>query len=394
MANIFISYNRKSEAIARTLADDIEALGQTVWFDHELSGGQAWWDQILARIRDCSVFVFVLDLASLNSTACKREYGYAADLGKPILPVLVAEGVRETLLPPALSKIQFVDYRKQDRDAAFRLARALAIVPPPQPLLDPLPPPPEAPISYLGSLVEVVETTNILSYEDQSGLLIKLKRSFRDPETTEDGRMLLECLRRRADLNAIVRDEIDELFASTRKASSPTPPHTSEAESMFSQPPQKKQTLSILAENMSPEKSDPQSSATEPAWTNTRHEPTTLERVKAAGMGAAVGVAEVVTVIFLLIVRGFNDWKYYTLRDLILFPLGAAIAGAISGMNRRRMVAALVGMGVTVFLDGFVLAHSSDHILWMMVTLFPPLLGVLVCIYIDRKRSDDALLSR
>jgi hypothetical protein len=121
MSNIFISYNRKAEAVAKTLADDLEALGHTVWFDQELSGGQVWWDRILATVRDCDVFVFVLDPESLNSIACKREYGYAVDLGKPILPILIAEGVSTNLLPPALSQLQFVDYRRQDRNAAFRL---------------------------------------------------------------------------------------------------------------------------------------------------------------------------------------------------------------------------------------------------------------------------------
>ena len=90
MANIFISYNRQSETVVRTLSEDIEALGHTVWFDQELSGGKEWWDQILASVRDCDVFVFVLDPESLESKACKLEYGYAADLDKSILPVLVS----------------------------------------------------------------------------------------------------------------------------------------------------------------------------------------------------------------------------------------------------------------------------------------------------------------
>ena len=51
MSNIFLSYNRKSEAVVRTLADDIEALGHNAWFDQDLSGGQAWWEQILENVR-------------------------------------------------------------------------------------------------------------------------------------------------------------------------------------------------------------------------------------------------------------------------------------------------------------------------------------------------------
>jgi hypothetical protein len=134
MTNIFISYNRKAEAITKALADDFEDLGHTVWFDQEISGGQAWWDQILAKVRNCDLFVFVLEPEALNSMACKREYGYAVDIGKPILPVLVSDEVNTNLLPPALSQIQFVDYRKQDdRSAAFRLSRALNTVPPPAP---------------------------------------------------------------------------------------------------------------------------------------------------------------------------------------------------------------------------------------------------------------------
>lgn len=101
MSKIFISYNRDSIAMARSLVNDIESLGFVVWFDQELSGGQAWWDQILAMVRECDVFVFLLDPKALNSTACQREFGYAADLDKPILPVLVAEGVSTNLLPPA-----------------------------------------------------------------------------------------------------------------------------------------------------------------------------------------------------------------------------------------------------------------------------------------------------
>jgi len=86
MANIFLSYNRQSKSVAKTLADDFKALGHTVWFDQELSGGQVWWDQILAIIRDSDVFVFVLAPKSLVSMACNRDFNYAADLGKPILP--------------------------------------------------------------------------------------------------------------------------------------------------------------------------------------------------------------------------------------------------------------------------------------------------------------------
>lgn len=216
MAKIFLSYSRRSEAIAKVVAEDIEVLGHDVWFDRELSGGHLWWNQILAMIREADVFVLVLDPAALDSSACRREYGYAADLGKPILPALVAEGVSTNLLPPALSAIQFVDYRHQERSAALRLAKALSAVPRAEPLPDPLPAAPEAPVSYLTSLTDLVEAPSELSYEQQVALVFDLKPGLRDPETTDDTRTLLAKLRRRRDLFATVADDIEELLTGSR----------------------------------------------------------------------------------------------------------------------------------------------------------------------------------
>lgn len=217
--NVFISYSRKSDTSAKNIASDILALGYSAWYDKELSGGQTWWDQILDHIRDCRLFVLVLDPESLNSTACKREYTYAASLGKPILPVLVSDEISDNLLPQALSKIQYVDYRSEDRDAALRLARAIATAPPAPQLPDPLPPPPEVPLSYVGSLAESVETSVTLSFEEQSALVVDLKSCLHAPDTADDARMLLTLLRRRRDLYAPIADEIDSLLGSFESAS-------------------------------------------------------------------------------------------------------------------------------------------------------------------------------
>ena len=233
MSAICISYSRQSEAIVSTLVEDIAALGHGVWFDQHLSGGQVWWDQILSRIRECDVFVFALSPEALDSTACKREYQYAAKLGKPILPVLVAEEVSSNLLPAPLSAIQFVDYRTQDRDAALRLARALNSVPPPLPLPDPLPASPEVPISYLSELARQVEATSALGFEEQTALLVTLKRSLRKPEDSKDAHRLLQSLRSRRDLLASVADEIDEVLA----RSLPGPPASGDSGADSGSPP-------------------------------------------------------------------------------------------------------------------------------------------------------------
>ncbi len=215
MANIFISYNREDEDKTKALVNDIEELGHTVWFDHELSGGQKWWDAILESIRNCDILVFALSVESLNSSACSLEYDYASKLGKTILPVLVGKDVSINLLPPVLSQIQFVDYQQPDRNALLHLAKALTSAPPSQPLPDPLSLPPEVPISYLGKLGKQIGNTSKLSYEEQSALLVDLKRGLHDPDTTTDTRTLLQKLRKRQYLFENIAREIDELLEDT-----------------------------------------------------------------------------------------------------------------------------------------------------------------------------------
>jgi hypothetical protein len=212
MSYIFISYCRENQETVTNLAQDIVSMGHKVWVDRELAGGRAWWDQILAVIRDCDVFLFALAPGSLDSPACKREYQYAASLGKPLLPVLIADGVSINL-PPELSKIQHVDYRHQGKQEAIAVLKALTGLPQPPPLPDPLPEPPPPPLSYLGGLMEQIDASNLLTFEEQAALVVKLKDQFSHGEYREEVRKLLEKFKKRDDLYARIANEIDALLA-------------------------------------------------------------------------------------------------------------------------------------------------------------------------------------
>ncbi len=232
MANLFLSYQRDREATVKALAADLETLGHTVWFDHELSGGEHWWTQILAAVRSCDVFLFVLDPKSLASVPCQREFGYAHALHKRILPVLAADGVSLHLLPPELSAIQFVDLRERTPDAILRLARALNSLPLSAAPPDPLPPEPGVPLSPLGRLAQQIDTPAQLSHEAQSVLLLELKRSLADPALSANAEPLLAALRRRPDLLASIAAEIDAIPKAARGTVAPIPAaHASPVES-------------------------------------------------------------------------------------------------------------------------------------------------------------------
>lgn len=263
-------------------------------------------------------------------------------------------------MPPALSQIQIVDYRKQDRDAVLSLVRALNTVPPPKPLPDPLPPPPEVPLSYLEGLAEQVETIATLSYEEQSTLMVDLKRSLRDPENTTDARALLERLRKRRDLYATIAEEIDELFGSEKKISS-APPRASEA----------KPTLPA-------------------APTSTDHKPTGQERIKGARKVALIGIVFgfLVLAIETMLFHRSLDFFIYKMTHIstYFFMLGGAIAGGISGTDRRVTIAALIGMGAGgVFIVPFMFLFNYHFFGWLdLVVLMASPIGALVGTYIKK----------
>jgi hypothetical protein len=240
VAKIFLSYSRVDLAFAQSLSSDLEKLNHIVWLDQELSGGQPWWEKILASIRESDFFIFLLSSSSLDSQACKREYSYAADLFRPILPVLVCDGVSLKLLPQALAQVQLVDYRDRNKDAVeviFSLNRALQYLAVGVPLPSPLPAPPEVPISYLGNLSDQIAAPAILGFEEQSRLILELKHSLRDLEAFEDTLALLKRMRMRRDLLARIAEEIDELMIISSQVKRPVIRTPFGAVSAASRPP-------------------------------------------------------------------------------------------------------------------------------------------------------------
>ncbi len=341
MTNIFISYSRKNKSSTEALSDDIEGLGNTVWFDKKLSGGQPWWDKILENIRNCDVFVFVLSAESLDSSACTLEYEYADKLGKMILPVLIDEKVHTGCLPQALSKIQFVDYLKQDRDALLDLGKALNSAPPFRPNPDPLPSSPEFPISELSRLSEQIDDKSELSYEKQSTLVLDLKRNLHDPMNSDKARMLLIKLKKRPELRANIATLVNEILESTIMPTTMLAPHTTKIEHATTKQLHKREVPST------------QDESEHLGW---------IERQMGALYGAILGI--VMGAIVLSIAFPGDDMK------LSLFSgVGGMIAGALSGKRWLVIVSALTGAASVVFLILLLqLQHtwSSDIVVYGM----------------------------
>ncbi|MEN3325578.1 MAG: hypothetical protein V7638_385 [Acidobacteriota bacterium] len=214
MRKVFVSYSRNNLEVVTQLVEDLQAVGMTTWHDQTLTGGQRWWDNILANIRDCEIFIFALSPESWESEACRSELSYVCGLGKPILPVLVADGINLNLLSAPLHEIQVADYRSRDKGAAFALLKALNATPACQPLPDPLPPPPAVPVSYLGSLKERIDFNGTLGAQEQNLLFLELEEAMDEGRSPTELRELLLSLKRRDDLLAKVAVKLDAALKS------------------------------------------------------------------------------------------------------------------------------------------------------------------------------------
>jgi TIR domain-containing protein/zinc ribbon protein len=209
MRRVFVSYSRNNLDAVTQLIKHMKDGGIDMWYDQALTGGQRWWDNILTNIRECDIFVFALSPESWDSEACKGELSYVVQLGKPILPVLVSEGININLLSPPLSEIQITDYRKRDMEAAFAVLKAINLAPPTPALPEPLPATPPVPVSYLSTLKDRIDCAEPLSPQEQITLLFELEEELKDGRSPAETRDLLLRLKRRDELLAKIASKID-----------------------------------------------------------------------------------------------------------------------------------------------------------------------------------------
>ena len=208
----FVSYARKDSELVNVLVRDLQRAKRRVWLDQDLTGGQDWWNTVLAQIRACQLFIFVVSADSIRSKACLAELRYASDLSRPIVPVLVSD-VAMQLAPELLSRKQLVDYRQRDARAAVDLMNALVLAKTDTPLPTPLPEPPTLPASYASASREAIDSDS-LTFPQQSSILMELKAHVDDAEERDVVRQLLLDLRRRSDITELIAKETDALLAS------------------------------------------------------------------------------------------------------------------------------------------------------------------------------------
>lgn len=218
MRKVFVSYSRNNLEAVGQLVKDLQDVGFNAWHDRTLTGGQRWWDSILSSIRECDIFIFALSKESWESEACHSELAYVVALGKPILPVLVADNVRLSLLSAPLNEIQITNYLRRDKSEAFAILKAINSTPVAPELPDPLPSPPPVPLSYLGELKDRIESPATLTAQEQNLLFVEIEGAIDKGRSQAEIRDLLLSLKQRDDLLASVGRKVDDAL---RKVSTP-----------------------------------------------------------------------------------------------------------------------------------------------------------------------------
>lgn len=136
MSDIFISYKRDEQGVARTLANALETFGWDVWWDPDLQAGEDFEDTIEAALADAGCVIVLWSEGSVASSFVKDEARYARDHDK-----LVPVRIEDVTLPFRFRGIQTVELIDWDGDqelpAFLKLIRDITAIvgPPPSPAI-------------------------------------------------------------------------------------------------------------------------------------------------------------------------------------------------------------------------------------------------------------------
>ena len=105
--HFFISYSHEDRAYVSQLAKEMEERGFSAWTDGQIKFGEKWPTVLKERIDNCLGFVIVMSPDAEKSDVVQEELLHARNLGKPIIPLLLAgKGAMFLLNAPHFSDVR------------------------------------------------------------------------------------------------------------------------------------------------------------------------------------------------------------------------------------------------------------------------------------------------
>ena len=90
MTDVFISYAREDQELARALATELEAAGYTTWWDTELRSGEDFYEVILSALSTAKAAIVIWSTHSVKSAFVRDEARYAMHHNK-FIPIKTPE---------------------------------------------------------------------------------------------------------------------------------------------------------------------------------------------------------------------------------------------------------------------------------------------------------------
>lgn len=121
----FISYARRDASVVLAFVGAAEAHGRSMWIDSDdIPPAAPWRTELGTAIEAANAVVCCLSPSWLRSVECRREYDRALELGKRLIPVLVATTEES---PAELGALQWIDARDGAEPAEVATAVLAAI---------------------------------------------------------------------------------------------------------------------------------------------------------------------------------------------------------------------------------------------------------------------------
>ncbi len=112
--DVFISYSRSDSDFVRQLNEALQMQGKTTWFDQEsIPSGSDYQQELYRGIQGCDNFLFVISPQSVRSPYCDDEVKFAQRQQKRLVTA-VYQPVPAENLPPALAKVQWIDFNSHN----------------------------------------------------------------------------------------------------------------------------------------------------------------------------------------------------------------------------------------------------------------------------------------
>ncbi len=89
--DIFLSYRRADQPLARKLVEALEKRGVGVWWDQMIDAGVDWREAIVDGLMDSDMLVILFSDECNSSKQLKKELALADDMDKNVVPVLIED---------------------------------------------------------------------------------------------------------------------------------------------------------------------------------------------------------------------------------------------------------------------------------------------------------------